>query len=150
MREHFRTMKLRTNKHIHKHYSEQITVFLSVLCAIHCILTPLLVILLPVAGAYFEQYHWVEYIIIASVFLLGTSSILHGYKDHHQNKLPAYIFFGGLMFLCTAAFLRLTFDVHNMSEHLISGIGGIACGFGQLYNLKLNKSFNDDRSMINN
>lgn len=134
-------MKLHTNKHIHKHYPEQITVFLSVLCAIHCIITPILVILLPVAGAYFEQYHWLEYIIIASVFILGTSSILHGYKDHHQNKIPAYIFFGGLMLLFAAAFMRLTFNVHSNFEHLVSGIGGIASGLGQLYNLKLSKTF---------
>src|SRR4051812_17699795 len=99
-------MKLRRNKIKHKHYSQQVTVFLSVLCAIHCILTPILLILLPVAGSYFEQYHWVEYIIIASVFFLGTSAILHGYKDHHQKKLPVYIFFGGLILLCSASIIR--------------------------------------------
>lgn len=130
-------MKLHRNIHNHKHYSEQITVFLSVLCAIHCIITPVLVVLMPVAAVYFEQYHWIEYIIVASVFILGTSSILHGYKNHHQNKMPAYIFFGGLMLLFSAALLRFMFDVHNTSEHLISGIGGVASGLGQLYNLKL-------------
>lgn len=133
-------MKLRRNKHIHKHYSEQITVVLSLLCAIHCIITPLLVILLPVAGAYFEEYHWIEYIIIGSVFILGTSSILHGYKYHHQNKIPAYIFFGGLILLCSAAFLQYMNEGFAATEHFISGIGGVLCGLGQLYNLKLNKS----------
>ncbi len=132
-------MKVHKNTHKHKHYSEQLTVFLSVLCTIHCILTPILVVLLPVVGAYFEQYHWIEYIIIASVFILGTSSILHGYKEHHQNKLPAYIFFAGLILLCTAAILHGVFNVSPISTHLISGIGGIAAGFGQLYNLKLDK-----------
>ena len=132
-------MKVNKNTHKHKHYSEQISVFLSVLCAIHCILTPILVVLLPVAGAYFEQYHWVEYIIISSVFVLGTSSILHGYKDHHQNKIPAFIFFGGLILLSTAAIMKGLFDVSDISTHLISGIGGISSGIGQLYNLKLNK-----------
>ncbi len=131
-------MKLRRNKHIHKHYSEQFTVILSLLCAIHCIITPLLVILLPVAGAYFEQYHWIEYIIVASVFVLGTSSILHGYKYHHQNKMPAYIFFGGLILLCSALVIKFMENGHGATEHLMSGIGGIASGFGQLYNLKLN------------
>src|SRR5665647_254470 len=99
-------MKIRKSIRKHKHYSEQITVFLSVLCTIHCILTPILVALLPVVGNYFEQYHWVEYIIILSVFLLGTSSILHGYKYHHQNKFPAYIFFAGLIMLCSATIMR--------------------------------------------
>ncbi|MFN8237034.1 MAG: MerC domain-containing protein [Chitinophagales bacterium] len=130
-------MKVHRIKHKHKHYSEQIAVFLSLLCALHCILTPILVVLLPVAGSYFQQYHWVEYVVISSVFVLGTSSILHGYKYHHQNKIPAYVFFGGLMLLCAASIIKIVFDIHDNTEHLMSGIGGIACGFGQFYNLKL-------------
>lgn len=130
-------MKVHKNTHKHKHYSAQISVWLSVLCAIHCIITPVLVVLLPVAGAYFEQYHWIEYIIIASVFVLGTSSILHGYKYHHQNKIPAFIFFGGLIFLMSASLLKIVFEINSSSGHLLSGIGGIAAGIGQLYNLKL-------------
>ena len=136
-------MKLQINKHIHKHYTEKITVFLSVLCTVHCILTPILVVLLPVVGAYFEQYHWIEFVIIGSVFILGTSSILHGYKYHHHNKIPAYIFFGGLILMSSAAMFRLVFHVRDISEHLISGIGGIACGIGQLYNLKLSNKVNN-------
>lgn len=132
-------MKVHKNTHKHKHYSEQLSVFLSVLCAVHCIITPVLVVLLPVAGAYFEEYHWIEYIIISSVFVLGTSSILHGYKFHHQNKIPAFVFFGGLILLTAASIMKLVFNVNEMSVHLISGIGGIASGFGQLYNLKLSK-----------
>ncbi len=91
----------------------------------------------PFAGAYFEQYHWIEYIIIASVFVLGTSSILHGYKYHHQNKIPAFIFFGGLIFLMSASLLKIVFEINSSSGHLLSGIGGIAAGIGQLYNLRL-------------
>ena len=96
-------------------------------------------VMMPVAGFYFEQYHWVEYILIASVFVLGTSAVLHGYKDHHQNKLPVYIFFGGLILLCSASILKIVFNVHDSSEHFLSGFGGIICGCGQLYNLKLSR-----------
>jgi hypothetical protein len=132
-------MKVHKNTHKHQHYSERISVFLSVLCAVHCIITPVLVVLLPVAATYFEQYHWVEYIIISSVFVLGTSSILHGYKFHHQNKIPAFVFFGGLILLSAASILKAVFNVGDVSAHFISGIGGIAAGLGQLYNLKLSK-----------
>jgi predicted tellurium resistance membrane protein TerC len=132
-------MKVHRNKHKHKHYSEQITVFLSVLCVLHCILTPVLIIALPVAAGFLHQYHWVEYILISSVFVLGTSSILHGYKEHHQNKLPAYLFFGGLIFLCAASIAGIVFKIDDASEHLISGIGGVGAGLGQLYNLKLSR-----------
>jgi len=127
-------------QHKHSHYSEKITVFLSVLCAIHCILTPILVVLMPLAAFYLEQYHWIEYILIGSVFVLGTSSILHGYKEHHQNKMPAYIFFFGLILLVAANLVGHLTDFNNSTLHFISGIGGIAAGVGQLYNLKLNNS----------
>jgi hypothetical protein len=133
------SMKVRKNKQNHKHYSQQITLFLTVLCAIHCMLTPILLVLLPVAGSYFEQYHWVEYVIIASVFFIGTSAVLHGYKDHHQNKLPVYVFIGGLVLLSAGSIMKIVFNVNDMSEHFLSGMGGITCGLGQLYNLKLSK-----------
>lgn len=132
-------MKVHNNTHNHKHYTEQVTVILSVLCAIHCIITPILVVLLPIAATYFEQYHWIEYIIIVSVFVLGTSSILHGYKNHHQNKVPAFIFFVGLMLMCTSVLVKFLFHTNDSTLHLISGIGGVAAGAGQLYNLKLSK-----------
>lgn len=133
-------MKLQKDTHKHTHYSEQITVFLSVLCTIHCVVTPVLLVLLPSVGYFFEQYHWVEYVIIVSVFILGTSSILHGYKEHHQNKIPAFVFFLGLMLLVSASLLKIVFQLNHTSHHLLSGIGGILAGFGQLYNLKLNNA----------
>ena len=132
-------MKVHKNKHIHSHYPEKISVLLSVLCAIHCIITPVMVLVLPVVGSYFEQYHWLEYIIISSVFVLGTSSVLHGYRYHHQNKIPAFIFFAGLILLCSGTLIKLFFNTTDTSTHFISGLGGIAAGIGQLYNLKLSK-----------
>ena len=132
-------MKVHKDTHTHKHYAEQATVFLSALCAIHCMLTPVLLVIMPVDAPYFEQYHRVEYILVGSVFILGTSSILHSYKHHHQKKLPAYIFFFGLMLLFAAAILKLFFHTAETPTHLLSGIGGITAGVGQLYNLKLSR-----------
>jgi hypothetical protein len=44
-------------------------------CAIHCMITPILVILMPMAGMYLEKYHWIEYVIILSVIVLGSVSL---------------------------------------------------------------------------
>ena len=132
-------MKVHKNTHTHKHYTEQATVFLSALCAIHCMITPVLLILMPVAAAYFEQYHWVEYILVGSVFILGTSSILHSFKYHHQNKYPAYIFFFGLILMSASVIMKLIFQTPETPTHFISGIGGVAAGVGQFYNLRLSR-----------
>ena len=134
-------MNLHKDTHNHKHYSEQIAVFLSVLCTIHCVITPILVVILPAVGQYFEQYHWVENIIILSVFVLGTSAVLHGYKEHHHNKIPSFIFFFGLMILSASSFAKYIFNIENASLHFWSGLGGIIAGVGQLYNLKLSNSY---------
>lgn len=132
-------MKIRKKIYPHKHYTEQFAVFLSVLCTIHCILTPILVALLPVAGAYFEQYHWVEYVIFLSVFLLGSSSIYHGYKTHHHNPAPAYIFSAGLLLMLSSVFIKLLGFAHADLWHLFGGLGGILSGTAQLYDLKLSR-----------
>ncbi|MBK6275666.1 MAG: MerC domain-containing protein [Saprospirales bacterium] len=82
----------------HTHHTEQLSVFLSIACAIHCMLTPILVILMPMAGLYLEKYPWIEYVIILSVLVLGSSSFYHGYKLHHPKMLPIALFAFGVFY----------------------------------------------------
>ena len=133
-------MNLQKSGQIHHHYANKWSVILSFLCAIHCIVTPFLVLALPFAAEYLNQYHWVELILIGGVFVLGTSSILHGYKYHHHKKTPAYLFIGGLVFLTSSAIIEYGFHYQNYAQHFISGVGGILSGIGQLYNFKLSNS----------
>ena len=134
-------MKLQKNAHIHHHhhYANQWSVVLSFLCAVHCILTPVLVIALPFAGQFLEQYHWIDLFLAGGVFVLGTSSILHGYKYHHQQKLPAYLFIGGLVLLASASIMEYGFDNAGVSHHWLSAAGGILAGIGQIYNFRLSR-----------
>lgn len=65
---------------------DKIGIFLSTLCAIHCLLTPLLVLALPVLGQAFEAtwVHWTMALVIVPV---GVFAFWSGYKHHKQNKV---------------------------------------------------------------
>ena len=114
----------------HTHHTEQLSVFLSIACAIHCMLTPILVILMPMAGLYLEKYHWIEYVIILSVIVLGSSSLYHGYKLHHQKMLPIALFAFGVFFMILGSVLHLYFLQNSILHHLLTAFGGIFCGIG--------------------
>lgn len=126
--------------HNHKHQANKLSIFLSIACAIHCLMMPFVVVFLPFLSVYFEQYHWVEILIVFSTIILGTNSILHGYKYHHQNKIPAYLFVLGIGFLTTSSVLHFVFDMHNMPQQIINIIGALFSASAQIYNLKLCKN----------
>ena len=123
----------------HSHRSEQISVFLSLACAIHCMLTPILVVLMPVASVYLEKYHWIDTVIILSVIVLGTSSLYHGYKLHHQKIVPVALFAFGVFFLIFGTILHIFFKDALILHHLLTAFGGIFCGIAQFLNLRLSR-----------
>jgi hypothetical protein len=136
----FPLMNLQKNTQLHQHTANKWSVILSFACAVHCILTPIIVIALPFAAEFMRQYHWIDLILISGVFVLGTTAILHGYKYHHQQKTPAYLFISGLVLLASAAIMEYGFGYENNYHHFISGVGGVLSGVGQLYNFKLSNS----------
>lgn len=131
-------MKLQKNAHLHHHhYANKWSLALSFLCAVHCMLTPVFVVALPFAASFLEQNHWIDLVLVAGVFVLGTSSILHGYRYHHQRRMPAYLFIGGLALMVSALLLNYGFHDEGHAHHFISATGGILAGIGQFYNFRL-------------
>ncbi len=121
----------------HTHHTEQLSVFLSMACAIHCMLTPILVILMPMAGMYLEKYHWIEYVIILSVIILGSTSLYHGYKIHHHKILPIALFAFGVLFMILGSILHIYLLQNSIIHHLLTAFGGVFCGIAQFLNLRL-------------
>lgn len=76
----------------HKHIGSKLALWLSALCAVHCLLTPLLVILLPNLGASINLSHEAEWIIIGSAAFFGGLAVWHGYQKHHRNRLLVFAF----------------------------------------------------------
>ena len=65
---------------------DKIGIFLSTLCAIHCLVTPLLVLALPVLGKAFEA-SWVHWAMAVVIVPVGVFAFWSGYKHHQQRKV---------------------------------------------------------------
>ena len=71
----------------------------SVACAIHCALLPLFISSLPLFGINLLDNIFFEMGMIAVALLIGSFSLVHGYRRHHHRILPLYLFYGGMVLL---------------------------------------------------
>ena len=66
------------------------------LCALHCILLPVLLPALPLLGLSFLADHAWEHIFLLITALLGTLALLSGFKKYHRRIYPFYLLFLGV------------------------------------------------------
>lgn len=86
---------------------DQVGTGLSLLCAIHCILTPLALLFLPVfVGRAFENpmFHWILALMIIPI---GLKAFVAGYKHHKRMK----VFMLGIPGLLIVGVIPLVFPV---------------------------------------
>ncbi|MEN0057332.1 MAG: MerC domain-containing protein [Bdellovibrio sp.] len=67
---------------------DKVGIFLSTLCALHCLATPLLILILPVLGEVFEQ-EWVHVLMALFVVPIGLYAFWSGYQHHRQKSVLA-------------------------------------------------------------
>lgn len=66
------------------------------LCALHCILLPVLLPFLPLLGLSFLASHEWEHIFLFLTAVLGTVALLSGYKRYHKRLYPFYLLYLGI------------------------------------------------------
>lgn len=90
--------------------------FLSGLCAVHCMVTPFLVAFMPLLAERFEA-PWVHVAMALFVVPVGVYAFWSGFKHHHDKKI-LLIGLVGLLLVGGAALFPLTpFDLgHDHSE----------------------------------
>lgn len=71
----------------------------SVLCAIHCAILPLAMATLPVLGINIIHNALFENGMIGLAFVIGSRAMWHGFRHHHQRRLPWLLFLAGMIFL---------------------------------------------------
>lgn len=71
----------------------------SVACAIHCAVLPLVMTSFPIFGINILENSRFEYFMIFLAFCIGTFSLWHGYKKHHQRIIPLLFFTSGILLL---------------------------------------------------
>src|SRR3954464_184925 len=76
----------------------------SLACAIHCALLPLVFTSLPVFGVNVIENEAFEITMVVVAFIVGTISLFHGFRRHHHQLLPMFVFSIGFVFLVLKLF----------------------------------------------
>lgn len=106
---------------------------LTLLCSIHCVATPFLALFVP----FFHTHgiDWLEVAIISGVLILGSSTMWHSYKGHHQNIKPFGIFAAGIvMMLCGMLIHSHSMEMLHQSLMIT---GSLVSAVAQIWNLRL-------------
>lgn len=65
-------------------------VWLTSLCALHCLLLPILIPLAPLIASNFVASEWFERIILSSSILIGFAALFIGFHQYHRQLYPIY------------------------------------------------------------
>jgi hypothetical protein len=76
----------------------------AVACAIHCALLPLFLSSLPLFGVNIIHNFFFEAGMIGAAFFIGTYSLYHGFRKHHHQLVPLFVFATGFIFLVVKEF----------------------------------------------
>jgi hypothetical protein len=78
---------------------DRLGIWASSLCALHCLLLPILIPLLPLVGASFFAQGWFERSILSLSMLVGFWALFSGFYRYHRQLYPLYsLFLGGIIY----------------------------------------------------
>ena len=100
---------------------KKVGMWASLICAIHCTVLPLLLVLLPTAGVYLFINETFEYVLLGISLIFNITNICFGYRQHKSNKAIALLAFGIFMFVVGKLLhhhnqnhAKLEFDLFNV------------------------------------
>ena len=74
-------------------------VWISSLCALHCLLLPILIPLIPLVASSFVAEVWFERTILSISILIGFWALFIGFYKYHRQIYPVYsLVLGGLIY----------------------------------------------------
>lgn len=91
--------------------SDKLGIFLSGLCIVHCVLLPVIFLLVPSIGAHFLEEDWTHALLFGVVFVAALSAAIPGYRVH-KHTLPLVCFMIGVGILGVA-----TLGAHSLLGH---------------------------------
>lgn len=123
------------NKQIKVGKIGKLSMILSFGCAVHCVISPFLILFLPfLSQNEVGVHHYFDFSIIFLAGILGYSSLIHSYKGHHQNSSALKIFSIGFMFMVVSSFLQ-----HHFMHLPLIIIGSLVCGVAQFLNFRFSR-----------
>lgn len=117
--------------------TDKVGIFFSVLCCIHCMAIPALIIFAPVIGQYFKN-PFIHLSTMALVIPIGFYAFFSKLKVH-RNKKPLYIGLTGMLLLVLGHSFHalLENDLGEILEISSSIVGGISLVWAHWLNIKL-------------
>ena len=116
---------------------DKIGIWASSLCAIHCLLLPMLVPVIPIVAASFFAEAWFERTILSVSLIIGFWALLSGYFRYHRRLYPLYgLLLGGLIYW-NKDILGETY------EPFLVPLGALLIVLSHVINIKLCKSCSD-------
>lgn len=106
----------------------------SLLCAVHCVLLPFVLALLPLIGLEFLAGHLFERIFVACAAALACASLIMGYR-RHRNPRALYLMVPGIALLVFG--IAIDLDVHVVIHTVSVVIGGVLLASAHITNLVL-------------
>ena len=105
------------------------------LCAIHCILLPVILPALPMLGLSFLADHFFEHAALLVTGIIGIIALISGFKRYHGKLYPFY-------FLILGVFIYwLKHDFEPSVQPYFVIVGALLIVAGHLFNLRLCKQY---------
>ena len=114
-------------------------VWASIICAIHCTILPLLMILLPTAGVYLFINETFEFVLLGISLVFNMTNVCFGYRQHKSNKAVAVLALGLFVFVVGRLMHRHSEDheIHFDLFNIFMVAGGLLMALSSLINDKL-------------
>ena len=103
--------------------------FASILCALHCALLPLLLLLMPMAPLEVLHKPFAELLVVGVSFLIAAVSLGFSFPKHRRNHVPLIMLLGFLTIL--AAHFTATSEI---MELVLTSSGGVLVALGHYAN----------------
>jgi hypothetical protein len=106
---------------------ERVTGFLSAACAVHCLLTPLVVAALPLVGSSGAALSGESELLLSALVLIsGTATLVLGYRRHRDLRSVGLI--GGFLLLYLLGHARET-SWYGTALSVVAGLGLAGASF---------------------
>ncbi len=113
---------------------DKLGIWLSGVCMIHCLLTPILLLLLPMFSL--AKSEWVHILLACVLPLITLAAFMPGYRRHHDKAVIALGVLG-LVFIAFAAFDPLHL-LNEITESMVTTFGSLSLISGHIRNRRLN------------
>ncbi|HEX5354461.1 MAG TPA: MerC domain-containing protein [Rhodanobacteraceae bacterium] len=106
----------------------------SMLCAVHCVLLPFVLALLPLVGLEFLAGHTFERVFVACAATLASASIFTAYR-RHRKPYALFLMVPGIALLVFG--IAIDLDVHAIIHTVSVASGGLLVASAHVANLVL-------------